>query len=52
MKKQYTDAEKAAIEAAHKDWDEQVKGCLRFRKFRDKSLKVCIERHLKEAGLK
>jgi len=53
MKKQYTDAEKAAIEAAHRDWDEQAKRLmLCWIPFRDKSLKACIDRHLKEAGLK
>jgi len=52
MKKQYTDVEKATIEAAHKDWDEQAKWCMRGRPFRDKTLKSCIDRHLREAGLK
>lgn len=53
MKKQYTDEEKIIIKRAHDSWDEQAKRLLLQRiPFYDKSLKACVERHLKEAGLK
>jgi hypothetical protein len=53
MKNQYTKTEKAAIEAANKDWDEQAKRLMScWIPLRDKTLKKCIERHFKEAGLK
>lgn len=42
---------KQAIDAAHRDWDNQAKAKLmRNVDFRDKSLKDCVNRHLKVAG--
>lgn len=39
------------IKEAHEDWDEQAKALMLYKRpFNDKTLKACVNRHLKAAG--
>lgn len=39
------------IKNAHEDWDEQAKALMLYKiPFKDKTLKACVNRHLKDAG--